>query len=247
VHDTLVLISQGYHGAGAVGKFPIKGIIKIPNPQLDRQIVYMPLALCQEFYSAPGMVSSMAILIDKTSQLEQARQWLRMAVNAQKYEVMTWEEVFPELIQHIKLDTIGAYIMLGILYIIVGFGIFGTITIMTLERTREFAIMIAVGMKKRILASILCVETLMIGSLGALFGIIFSIPVITYFYYDPIRITGDAAKTIEEFGIEPLMYISINSSFFITHSLLVFGIAFCCAIFPVMTIFKMKVMESLRK
>lgn len=49
VNDTLVMISQGYHGISAAGKYPIRGIIKHASPQLNKMIVYMTLPNSQSF------------------------------------------------------------------------------------------------------------------------------------------------------------------------------------------------------
>ena len=59
VNDTLVLLSQGYHGIGAAGKYPVKGIIKQPSPELDRTVVYMNLTNCQEsvFCTRPAYIN----------------------------------------------------------------------------------------------------------------------------------------------------------------------------------------------
>ena len=59
--DTLTLISQGYHGASAAGIYPVTGIIEMPNPELDRRIVFMPLPLTQDFYGAENMLTSLVI------------------------------------------------------------------------------------------------------------------------------------------------------------------------------------------
>lgn len=247
VGDTLILLSQGYHGISAAARFPVRGIIRLPNPELNKQLVYMPLSACQEFYSAPGMISSLAINISLPDHLYKVHDLLASTVDASQYEVMTWEEIFPELVQHMKLDTAGAMIMLAILYIIAGFGIFGTVTMMTLERMREFAVMQAIGMKKKILSIVVSLETLFIGLLGACTGILVAIPLIRYFYLHPIPITGEAAKSIEEFGIQPLMYMSTDPGIFINHSIIVFILALVCTLFPLCTIASMNLIESLRK
>jgi putative ABC transport system permease protein len=52
VGDTLVLISQGYRGVNSAGLFPIKGIVKFGSPELNKQIVYLPLQHAQYFYGA---------------------------------------------------------------------------------------------------------------------------------------------------------------------------------------------------
>ena len=52
IGDTIVLISQGYHATTAAGKYEIKGIVKIPLPDIDNKIVYLPLDICQELFNA---------------------------------------------------------------------------------------------------------------------------------------------------------------------------------------------------
>src|SRR5512146_2427997 len=49
VGDTLVMIGQGFHGTSAAGKWPVIGILHFKSPVLDRQMVFMPLRLCQSF------------------------------------------------------------------------------------------------------------------------------------------------------------------------------------------------------
>ena len=52
VGDTLVLISQGYHGVNAAGKYAVAGLVEFGLPQLTNQVVFMPLPAAQYFYGA---------------------------------------------------------------------------------------------------------------------------------------------------------------------------------------------------
>jgi ABC-type lipoprotein release transport system permease subunit len=58
VGDTMVLMGQGYRGTSAAGKFIISGIIRLPAPDIDNIIVYMPIEAARELYAAPGMATS---------------------------------------------------------------------------------------------------------------------------------------------------------------------------------------------
>ncbi|MGB8357826.1 MAG: hypothetical protein WCD55_04340, partial [Bacteroidales bacterium] len=61
--DTIVLTGQGYHGTTAAGKYRVKGIVKLPAPDIDNIIVYIPVATAQDLYAAPGMVTSAVISV----------------------------------------------------------------------------------------------------------------------------------------------------------------------------------------
>ena len=57
VGDTIVLIGQGYHGTSAAGKYEVAGIVKLPAPDIDNIIVYLPLEAARELFAAPGMAT----------------------------------------------------------------------------------------------------------------------------------------------------------------------------------------------
>ena len=61
---------------------------------------------------------------------------------------MTWKETLPEIEQTITADSAGGLIMAFILYVIVVFGMFGTVLMMTEERKYEFGVLISVGMSR---------------------------------------------------------------------------------------------------
>jgi ABC-type lipoprotein release transport system permease subunit len=245
VGDTLVMIGAGYHGVSAAGKYPIRGILHFPNPELNKQSVYMELSTCQEFFSAQNLVSSMIIMVHDQYDLQPALRKLKARV-ASPYTVMSWNEMHPELLQMVEGDRAGATVMKAILYILIGFGIFGTIMMMVAERTREMGVMVAIGMQKLKLAGILFFETLFIGLIGVLAGFAGSIPMITYFYNNPVKLSGSAADTMVEMGIEPYMYFSWLPSVFYNQVTTVFIMTALVAMYPLFMALKLRVHQALR-
>lgn len=245
VGDTLVLYGQGYHGVMAAGLFPVKGILKFPSPELNKQFVYMELSTCQDFFSAPNRLSSLVIMVEDHYHLPAVMRHLKKEIKA-PYMVMSWSELQPELVSMIEADRAGGVVMKGILYMIITFGIFGTILMMISERKRELGVMIAIGMQRIKLGTVLFTETLMMGLLGAMVGIIGSIPLAYYFFKNPIPLTGDAAKTMIEMGIEPYMYFSMHPDVFTIQALTVFIITLIIALFPIYKSFTIRLTNALR-
>jgi ABC-type lipoprotein release transport system permease subunit len=245
VGDTLVMIGQGFHGATAVGVFPIRGILKFPSPELNKQSIYMDLSMAQEFYSLDGRVTSIVLMLEDQYDLKKANRKLSDRIGS-PYSVMTWEEMHPELLHMVEADRAGALVMKAILYIIIAFGVLGTIMMLVMERKREMGVMIAIGMQRAKLAWILFFETVYIGLVGVLAGFAGSIPLIAYFYNNPIPLTGDAGRTMEEMGIEPLMYFSWLPSVFYNQVITVFVITALIALYPAITSNRLKVHKALR-
>ena len=246
VNDTLTMISQGYHGATAAGIYPVAGIIEMPNPSLDRQIVFMPLELAQDFYGAENMLTSLVINVLDSDELVALKKQLIKMYGDKDYEIMDWKELNPELVQQIQSDQAGGYIMLAILYLIVGFGVLGTLIMMTTERRREFGVMVAVGMQKKRLGLLLTAEMLLMGLVGAATGILGSLPIIAHFVRNPIKFTGESAELFEQYGFEAIMPARLEGYYFTGQTVVVLIIFTLAIIYPVVSVLRLKEFKALR-
>jgi ABC-type lipoprotein release transport system permease subunit len=247
IGDTLVLLGQGYHATTAAGKFRIAGIVRIPAPDLDNKIVYLPFDVCQEFYDAPGMLTSLAISVNKNddSEVNSTIAVLSQSI-APPLKILGWREMNELMINQMDADSKSGMIMIVILYLVIAFGIFGTVLMMTAERRREFGVLVAVGMQKSRLAAVVAIEMFYIGILGIASGIIAALPVIFYGYYHPIRFTGEMASMYEDYGMEPVMPFLPADIYFLWQSLIVAFIVLIAVIYPVRKISKMKIVNSLK-
>jgi len=235
VGDSLVIYGQGYQGQMAAARLPVTGIVKLPFPDMNNGLVYMTLPNAQDVFSAYGRITSAAIMVDNIRHLGTVKSAVRRDMGS-NYAIMTWDEMMPDLVQSIELDNASGIIMLIILYIVIAFGVFGTVMMMTSERVKEFGILVSVGMKKIKIILVTTVETIFISFLGVLMGIIGSIPIIYYLHYNPIHMTGDAAKAFESIGVEPIMNFSVDPHIFLSQSIVVLIIALATAIYPVLFI-----------
>lgn len=247
VGDTLVLIGQGYHGTTAAGNFRIAGIVKLPSPDMDNKIVYLPVDICQELYNATGMLTSLAVSINKNDDSDINRMIKNLSTEIKPpLRVLGWREMNELMINQMEADSKSGGVMIGILYLVIAFGIFGTVLMMTAERRREFGVLIAVGMQKSKLAAVISLEMLYIGIMGIVSGILVSLPVIFIGYYHPIRFTGEMAKMYEDYGMEPVMPFMPVDVYFLWQSVVVAIIVFIAIIYPVRKIYKMEIVNSLK-
>ena len=184
VNDTLILIGQGYHGASAADKFPVRGILHFPSPDLDNQMVYMSLKGSQQFYSADNMLTSIAINLTNPDDVNNTYKDLKLLLK-NKYEIMKWQEILEDVVQQVEQKNVSGMIILSILYLVVAFGIFGTVIMMTAERVKEFGVLVAIGMQKSKLILITTIEMLIVGIMGIISGIALSLPIIVYFNFNP--------------------------------------------------------------
>lgn len=247
IGDTLVLISQGYHATTAAGKYEIKGILKIPLPEIDNKIVYMPLGVCQELFNAPGNLTSLALHVNDNSDdaIEETMEYIR-DVLPEGQRVIEWREMNELLVSQMEADDYSGMIMIGILYLVIAFGVFGTVLMLTAERRREFGVLVAIGMQKRKLSTIMTLEMLLIGLLGIVAGSVVAMLVIFYGVDHPIVFKGEFAKIYEDYGFEPVMVFQGVGFYFFWQLVIVVIMVLIAIGYPLRKISSMKVVNALQ-
>ena len=247
IGDTIVLISQGYHATTAAGKYEIKGIVKLPLPDIDNKIVYLPLDICQGLFNAEGNLTSLALHVNNNDDKAIRETVERISeIIPEDQRVMEWKEMNEVLISQMDADNKSGMIMIGILYLVIAFGVFGTVLMMAAERKREFGVLVAIGMQKRKLASIIAIEMLYVGFLGILTGCAIAIPVILYGVAHPIIFKGEFAKMFDDYGMEPMMVFQGIDLYFLWQMFIVALMVMIAIGYPVKKILGLEVVNALR-
>jgi len=250
LQDTLVIISQGYHGVNAAGKYPIKGIFKFGLPDLNKRLLILPLKTAATFYGAEGRVTTLALKIADRKTVPTAVANLKtQLIPIEKFEVLEWQKLIPELVEARQLDEAGGYIVLGILYLLITFAIFGTILMMTKERSYEFGVLTAIGMRRGKLFSIIWLETIIVAMIGAIVGILMSIPLVYYFNINPIDMAvmgEEAVVAYEKMGIQSTLPTAFEFGIFFKQALVIFLVTSILALYPLITIMNLKPVEAMR-
>ncbi|MDR1181921.1 MAG: FtsX-like permease family protein [Bacteroidales bacterium] len=246
VGDSIILIGQGYQGSSAAGIYPVRGIVKLPSPELDNKLVYMTLGNINTFLGLSEQVTSIAINIENTDEMYKTETVLKQTFENTKTCVKNWEELSPALKQQIESDSVSGILFLVILYVIIFFGIFGTLLMMISERMREFGIMVAIGMKKFKLVLIVVMEMLFLSLIGIFAGMAASVPVILYGYYFPVKLTGEIKDMMIELGMDPVFPFAWFGDYFYIQGVIVFIMILVACIYPVRTILKLNAIEAIR-
>lgn len=241
LEDSLVIISSGYQGISAYGIFPVRGIVKLPTPQENSRMIYLSLNEAQNIFSpyVSNLTTAVALDLKEPNQLEQTKSVLLQKLG-DNYEVMTWKEMLTEIVQSIQMDNAGGVLMLGLLYVIVGFGLLGTVIMITMERRKETAVMLSIGMQKTKILLMNVMETAILGFSGVIVGILLSWPFVYYLNLNPIPIKGDMAGMMETYNMEPVLPFSMDPEIFIDQGLTVLIISFIVVLYPVFNIIRLK-------
>ncbi|MEL6536983.1 MAG: FtsX-like permease family protein [Bacteroidota bacterium] len=246
VGDTLVLIGSGYHGANAAGKYVVKGLVKLNAPDLDKRVLYLPLKAAQSLYAADGLYTSITVNMEASDPIEKVQRQLLAQLDTAQYEVMIWTELAPEIAGNIEIDRQSRSLMIFVLYVIIGFGIFGTFLMMTKERSYEFGVTIAIGMKRGRLIRVVLMEIVLLAVLGALAGALVAMPLTGILSLNPIPLSGGSAQMSEQFGQEAVVAFAFQPVFFLRQAVSIVFIALLLSIYPMLSIYRTQVVSAMR-
>ncbi len=243
--DTLALLGSGYQGQSANGLFPIIGILKFGIPEMNQSMVYLPLTTAQEFTAAYGRLTTISIVLHQPKRIERVTESLNASL-PDGLIALDWPELMPELVQAIQADRGSSFIVLMILYMVVGFGIFGTVLMMTAERRYELGVMLSIGTSRARLMGMLILEMSFITFIGTAMGILLSLPILVWFHLNPLRFSGEMAEAIIEYGMEPFIRFSLDPVIPFIQGFIILVVTLIISIQPVLHVRHLNAIRAMR-
>ena len=240
------MIGQGYQGYSAAGIYPIKGIIKFSAGDMAN-MVFMTVPEWQRWVAAPNRFTHFVINLEDSKKIDAVAKELTQKLDNSNLEIRTWEEVLPGLKQGLELDSNSGLLICGVLYMIVGFGIFGTIVMLYNERIFEVVVLSAIGMSKKSLLFTTLAEILLLTIVGENLGNLVSLPLLYHLNLNPIELTGESAKEMIDQGFEPFVGTGIYWDVFVMNSLAILVISAVTSLYFVATIVKLNPLNAMKQ
>jgi putative ABC transport system permease protein len=248
VGDELVVLGQGRDGSVAAAVLKVKGIFTSGEDKFDRNSVQMPLGYFQEIFSMRGAVHEVVVLGGSLGEVQEIKKEMASAVRGIDSDgnlvVLDWMELMPGLVQSIKLDLVSGLIMYVILIVVVAFSILNTFLMAIFERTREFGVLMAIGMTPGRLMKSLFLESVMITLIGIILGIVSGGMVTWYFQLRGILISG-ASEVLSQFGLPERMYPQLSLLSVSVGAGIVLIITILAAVYPVLKVRRLRPVEAM--
>jgi len=169
--DEITLLGSGRDGSFAAGVVNVSGIFDSGVEDLDRSIAEIPLGYFQDLFYMEGAAHQVVITTPDLAAIEQVKLEVENLLPANSdLLVHDWDALQPGLKQAIQADISSAFFMYGVLVVLVAFSVLNTQLMSVLERTREFGIVMSLGLTPGRLGRLVILETLMMGLIGMMLG-----------------------------------------------------------------------------
>ena len=175
LEDDLLLTLSRADGELEYAMLRIVGVVTTGSREIDAAICNVTLAELEQLTGLPG-VAEVSVVFADPHQVDALAAVLAGQISED--EVLTWREVLPAMGGDAAGDKAFSNLFIGIVIAVVILGVTSAQLTAMLERRREFAVLIALGMKGSKLLRLVLLEAVVMGVLGALFGLVLASPLV---------------------------------------------------------------------
>ena len=244
--DELTLLGSGRDGSFAAGVLTVVGIFESGNQAMDRSFAEIPLGYFQDMFTMDGHGHSIAIALDSLDQISAAHAVAESVIAGNdQLAVLDWNALHPGLKQAIQADFSSAWFMYGVLIILVAFSVLNTQLMSVMERTHEFGVITALGIKPRKLASLVMLETALMAMIGLIIGVFLGWLVALYFNTAGFSYPGMEEMT-ERFNLPGAMYPAVSVLSMMLGPSVVFLFCMLASIYPALRLLRLQPVEAMR-
>ena len=246
IGDELTLLGSGRDGSFAAAVVIVTGIFDTGMADLDRSIAQLPLGAFQDVFSMGDQAHEIVIRVADLSLVPGIKQQVQGLLPAdENLVVFDWDELEPSLKQAIQADIASAWFMYGILIILVAFSVLNTVLMSVLERTREFGIVMSLGLTPGRLGRLVVLETMLMGLMGLILGTLLGAGLILWLGANGFSYPG-MEEMAERFNMPAKIYPQLSLVPLFLGPVIVFAGTLIAAVYPAIRLHWLEPVQAMR-
>ncbi len=227
----------------------VMGVFTTGEETVDGAMALLPIDTMRKTlgYSSDE-ATVIAVTISDQRRAEEMRDRIAVLPEATQAAVLTWKKSQPDLAAAIAFDKAGNYISQLLVGLLIAVGIFNTMLMSVLERSREFGVMMAVGMSPKVLFKLVMVESFWLAIVGLLLGIIMTAPWYYYLYHIGIDFSAALGDTLSYGGvlIDPVFKARLFQESVVAILGVLFTLALLAGLYPAWRAGRVPPVDSLK-
>lgn len=210
VGDPVTLLGMARDGSLAADSLTLVGTFATGVADFDRLTAEMPLGRFQDTFAMPGQAHTVVLSGPRLSELDPLLPRVEAVAAPRGLEVLNWRRLEPGLWQAIVLDASTAALIYVAMVVVVAFSLLNSLLMAVLERTKEFGMLMALGLRPGAIGRMVWFETVLLLVLGLAVGMLLGVAVTAYYARHGI-LFGQAEELFGQFGLPGAMYPRIST------------------------------------
>ncbi len=245
MRSKIVFTFTDMNGDMTYQSYRVCGIYKTSNTAFDVQNAFVlrnDLAGVAGF--GPDDYHEIAALVNLEKTTEKNAQ-IALSTTFSETSVMTWRELAPDAAMLADIMDVYYFIIMGIIFLALAFGIVNTMLMAIMERIKELGMLMAIGMSKKKVFWMIMLETVFLTFTGSVIGMALGALV--------LKITGNTGldfssvgEGFESVGYAAIVYPNIEINYFFGIIVLVILVGVLSSIPPARRALKLKPIDALR-
>lgn len=230
IRTRLVITLQDTANNVVSGLFRVSGIYTTNNNLYDESHVFVKAEDIRSLTELPaGAAHEIAINIDDNENLLSVEEEVKNIATG--LEVMNWRALSPEMNYLTEAMDLYMYIFIIIILLALLFGIINTMLMVVMERTKEIGMLMAIGMNKVRIFSMIVLESILLSLTGGVVGIIIGALFSKWKSIEPIDLSM-WAQGYEQLGYDAYVYMSLEPILLVNITILVIITGVIAALYP---------------
>lgn len=220
-------------------RFKVAGLFESGMYEYDRSLAYIHIKDAQKILRMGDSVNGIEVRVNDIYNAKNIAGRIVKELGFQ-YWARDWMQMNQNLFSALKLEKTVMFIILALIVLVAAFNIASTLIMMVMEKTRDIAILKAMGATDKSIRKIFVFKGVVIGSIGTIFGVCLGFILCTVLkYYQFIELPGDVYYiTTLPVKLELLDVVMIASA--------AMAISFLATIYPARQASKLDPVEAIR-
>ena len=239
----LVLSFAGRDGSIIYGSFGIVGLFDTEWSVFDKGTVFVRRGDLASLLGSAALVHEIAVRLENAQLLPQVLNALKLKYPS--LDVESWKDLAPELKLTSETTDISMLFFLGIILLGLLFGITNTMLMSVLDRVREFGVLMAIGMKRKRVFTLIILETVFLSLSGSVVGVALGAIAVRITQSTGIDLSV-VSEGLSSYGIASVLYPEVPPILYVELGVLVIITALIAAIYPGIKATKLNPARSIR-
>ncbi len=172
-------------------RYRIAGIFYSGMYEYDATHVYTTLDEAESYFGLSDQITTIEVRVEDAENADRLTSAVTAAVGRQDLVVRDWREINKNLFSALKLERIATFLILSIEIIVASFCIVCTLLLMMTEKSKEIAILKALGASDGTILRTFMTEGIIIGGIGTLLGVSTGLALCTGLAWFGLRLDPD--------------------------------------------------------